>query len=303
MNLTFNIIMIVTLYPVLLILYFVTKGTCKPNGNIVLGVTVPNEFLEDKEVLNICEGCKKKLKRNTLLSAVIPIVTFLIPYFSINFSIWMGWLLAIIVAIALPYVRSNKKLLALKKERQYQKEDVGNIVDDDAYWIYGMFYYNKNDKHKMVDKRYGIGTTMNMATKCGKGLGIFSGLAILSVPVICIWLIFLEITPINLNIDNEKITATQLNTDYVIELDNIVDIKLILELPHESKVNGTNTDNLEKGTFKVKDYGKCELFLNPKNSEFIVITTDDTTYIFTDKDDVGTMEIYQEMLSKRENNK
>ncbi|GHU64689.1 membrane protein [Clostridia bacterium] len=36
-------------------------------------------------------------------------------------------------------------------------------VDDDRYWKAGVFYYNKNDPAFIVEKRFGIGWTMNFA--------------------------------------------------------------------------------------------------------------------------------------------
>lgn len=37
--------------------------------------------------------------------------------------------------------------------------------DDDDKWVWGMFYYNKNDLALMVEKRVGIGYTINFANK------------------------------------------------------------------------------------------------------------------------------------------
>ena len=32
-----------------------------------------------------------------------------------------------------------------------EKRTVEDIADDDSHWIWGMIYYNKNDKHFMMD--------------------------------------------------------------------------------------------------------------------------------------------------------
>ena len=37
--------------------------------------------------------------------------------------------------------------------------------DDDENWIFGMFYFNKNDPAFMIEKRVGIGYTVNFANK------------------------------------------------------------------------------------------------------------------------------------------
>jgi uncharacterized membrane protein len=39
----------------------------------------------------------------------------------------------------------------------------GTDCDDDRYWKWGMFYYNKNDSSLFIEKRFGIGYTCNFA--------------------------------------------------------------------------------------------------------------------------------------------
>ncbi|MFT8320030.1 MAG: DUF5808 domain-containing protein [Bacillus sp. (in: firmicutes)] len=46
------------------------------------------------------------------------------------------------------------------------KEEVVDI-DEDHYWKGGLFYYNKNDPSVFVEKRFGIGWTMNFAHPIG----------------------------------------------------------------------------------------------------------------------------------------
>ena len=38
-------------------------------------------------------------------------------------------------------------------------------MDDDQYWKFGLFYVNKNDPSILVEKRFGIGWTVNMGHK------------------------------------------------------------------------------------------------------------------------------------------
>ncbi len=51
----------------------------------------------------------------------------------------------------------------------------------------GIFYYNPNDKRAVVEKQFGVGTTINFATKQGKIILI----VILSIPVTVLGLIFI----------------------------------------------------------------------------------------------------------------
>ncbi|PKG22645.1 DUF1648 domain-containing protein [Niallia nealsonii] len=54
-------------------------------------------------------------------------------------------------------------------------------IDEDKYWIGGLFYFNRNDPSVFVEKRFGIGFTMNFANPIGY--------LILIVPIILIILI------------------------------------------------------------------------------------------------------------------
>ena len=40
--------------------------------------------------------------------------------------------------------------------------------DDDKYWVLGCFYYNPNDPSTFVQKRFGIGWTVNLGSSKGK---------------------------------------------------------------------------------------------------------------------------------------
>lgn len=43
-------------------------------------------------------------------------------------------------------------------------------VDEDDQWIWGMFYYNPNDKRLVVNNRTGINTTFNLARRGPRSL-------------------------------------------------------------------------------------------------------------------------------------
>ena len=453
-----NIIFVICLYPILPVLYFVMRMNSKPKKNVLIGVTLPTEFLEDEEVTKLCNRFKKNLKKIMIIYAFIPIIFFFMSYMSIALTMWMLWMFGAIFGTSWPYIKYNKKLSLLKAEKQWKikngnktvediRTEVENIktinkplfiltvviscipgvyelmqspgtkhflpnviltvligfitlicfivgilmdrqkaevislnsdinanfnkekkriwskcwidmawintaytiaiwafienffssgmvfmlismvytilimwiciraglnirkiqqkivgkeldqvlCDDDSNWIYGMIYYNPNDKHTMVGKRLGIGTTVNMATAAGKW---FIGLAVLSIliiPVMCIWLMFEEFTPISLKFSNNQIVAEHLKVEYAINIDDITEIKLISQLPNANKIMGTGMDNLDKGSFSVNGYGDCDLCLNPQNKAFIIVKTVDNTYFLSDEDNAVTQKVYEEV--------
>lgn len=194
-----------------------------------------------------------------------------------------------IVFIALWFV---KKLLEIN-QRYDAKRTIADASDDDRYWPYGLMYYNKNDKHIMVENRMGTGTGMNMATGTGKGMYIFASLCLLIIPVSCIWLIMLEFTPIQTNVVDEVIVCQHLSVEYEIPLEEIEEYTVITDLPEMTKMKGTGMDNVLSGTYEIYREGTFETFLNPQNDLFIKIVTEDEMYYISGQSDEATQEVIE----------
>lgn len=196
----------------------------------------------------------------------------------------------IIVMLCFPLMHQLGKVEAVyeKKRNLYDSEE------DDRHWIGGIFYYNPADHRTIVTKKIGIGTTTNLVTPVGKSTAIFSVIImVITIPAVCVWVIMLEFTPIRLVVENQTLYAKQLNTDYKIDITDIRDLEKITELPSWSKSNGSAMDTLEKGTFFIRNVGKCEVFLNPENTEFLHFSADGTEYYMSGTDDAQTREIYE----------
>lgn len=168
--------------------------------------------------------------------------------------------------------------------------------DNERYWIGGIIYNNPNDRHTMVPKKFGNGTTVNFATPGGKAFTAFTVLALLSIPLSCIWAMLDEFTPISLTLQNSEIVAEHIKTDYRIPIDSITDMELVHEIPKSHRTNGTGMDNLLKGTFRNSEDGKVQFFLNPNNHDFLRIEADDVIYYLSGYDDAETLEIYDGIL-------
>lgn len=459
MSTMMNIIFFVTMYPIILLLYFVFKGQGQLKQHQLFGIRISNDWLSPEEQNTLQENYRRQMNRYLLLFLLIPLVTLLLPYFSISFTIWMIWLLAAIVILMLPYARGNEKLKQLKQDRcgasegsgityteikqagsiralkktdfllpdllsvgmavfsllrlhderfelysfliitfaactplfhlcalwtdrikvkvistdsninvnyaraskkltkdcwrlfiwfntiftaaimlcvmltnfsegfavhfilwgsilycilllaicayiwekkirlDKQYEDKRNLPeeDDEDAWIGGILYYNPRDSHTMVNKKFGIGTTTNMATPAGKATCIIGLLALLILPVCCVWMMMEEFTPIQLSVSGNMLIAEHWKTDYELPLDSITNVTILEELPRTTKVNGTGMDNLQKGTFRTGADGRVQCFLNPQNDIFLRFTADDTIYYMSGYDDAETMEIYAEI--------
>lgn len=198
------------------------------------------------------------------------------------------------VVIIVASVYLMKKLRVIN-ETYEEKRTVVDAVEDDKNWIYGLIYYNKNDNHLMAESRMGNGTTLNMAKGIGIGTYVFSGIAMLALPVMCIWMIMMEFTPLDTKVVDDQIVCQHLTVEYEIPLEDIESYEVVTELPEMIKVNGTGMDNILSGTYEIYREGMFETFLNPQNNLFIKIVTADETYYISGQDDEGTKEILAQL--------
>lgn len=464
-----NILMFALMYPTVLILCLVFKYSMGSRKKMVYGVHLPKELMDSPELTKTDQTYKRSFRKILLLIAVIPPFFFLIRHVSLQFTAWMLWFTAALVAMCIPYIKANKTTLSLKeaylKEKDsihdgtqqpksqyvettivrtvrlpdflipillsvfcccfiflagpilgfdakelsmlevyritiptiavltflfylialwmdrmrslvisqdtsvniaynrakkhiwkeawrwcawlntlavilitagavFQKQSflifmiamiletivsIGIMVkatrdgkevdllydnrrdsnldaDNDNYWIWGMFYNNPNDKRTMVEKRFGAGTTCNMATPVGKITIIVAILALLIIPVSCVALILEDFTPMHLLLENETIVCRHIKDDYEIPLDSIQSAELLVELPdRRSKVNGMATDSMEKGKFSGSKIGPYYSFVMCDNHAFIKLESQDKTYLISGNDDEETMQIYEKL--------
>lgn len=106
---------------------------------------------------------------------VILLVTMLMSYLqltTIHPELASSSLMIVVPFIFLVIVLGSSLIFALKVGRSDKVHvEVVNgemtSVDDDQYWKGGMFYYNSNDPSIFVEKRFGIGWTLNFANPLG----------------------------------------------------------------------------------------------------------------------------------------
>jgi hypothetical protein len=186
-----------------------------------------------------------------------------------------------------------------RKMQQKLTEQSGLSVytDEDDKWLLGMFYNNKNDAHFIVNKRTGIGTTLNLARAPGKVLIVFTALILLTMPAIGIWMMREESATVSLSVDGTKLIATHTGPVYTLDIKDIESAYLLDTLPSGTKTNGTAFKTLSKGSFKLDGLGACRLCLNPQVPPFIVVNTADHIYVLGSNEAAETAAVYRELLS------
>lgn len=288
MNFWLELFFFILLYPASFIIFFVIRNAGNGKNGYCFGVQVQQEWLLDTKIEQIVSQYNKQMKYLCMLLACIPFVTFFTPGFSIGFSVWMLWMLAMIGLPYVLYMKANKKLRQWKQEKGYS-------IEEDEKWIGGLFYYNKEDKHSMVNARFGVGTTTNLARPTGKLLEIIGVVGLLAIPLVCGWIILEEYVPIELSIEQEMVIGEQLRKEYEIPVEKIENLREIEELPEWSKSNGTAMENLCKGTFYIRNVGKCEVFLNPQNTRFLEFEVEGKLYYMSGVDDAETQQFYKQI--------
>ncbi|MBO5352439.1 MAG: hypothetical protein J6A77_03995 [Lachnospiraceae bacterium] len=191
--------------------------------------------------------------------------------------------------------------LKIRAEQQrLNKEQPSEIlVDEDDYWPYGAFYYNKNDSSLMVNSRVGLGTTVNVAHPVGMGLSIFTIIMLLLLPFTGVFLKNEEFTDPKVVLTETTVEAWHTGKEYEIPLEDILSVELLSELPDTYKNAGTNFPHLYKGSFTVKGIdNNCRVCLDPYDPLFLVVTTKEKYYIFSMEKAEELRNIYESILRK-----
>lgn len=165
------------------------------------------------------------------------------------------------------------------QQRLTQSRTQAPIVDEDDLWVWGQFYYNPNSNKAMINERVGMGMSMNYAHPLGKAMAVFCVVALLSLPLLGVWMMTEELTPIHAEVTETFLTVKQAGTVYEIPVEEITMVRLLESLPSASRTWGTGMPNLLKGNFSVTGYGSCKLCLNPESPPFLLVMTEDQTYI------------------------
>lgn len=212
---------------------------------------------------------------------------WLTGFYTLAMYVLMDQVLWLLIATAIYTV--VLLVLAVQTEftvRRVQEKLSGKYItdvyrDEDKYWLWGCVYYNPGDKHILKNARTGMSMTVNVATTAGKVYMLIGAIVILAMPFMGFWMIAEEFTPVRVYIEGAALVGSHLKEEYVIELEDIRSVSVASELHSVRKDIGTNMDTLLKGQFRVDDYGVCQLLLDPQAEEFMIVNTDEDTYIFT----------------------
>lgn len=171
------------------------------------------------------------------------------------------------------------------------------LADDDIYWLHG-FYNNPNDPRVNVEKRFGIGFTINLGNPKAK---VISGCtaAVIAVFVAYMFFLFLALDTASFApvIDNGTATikAPLYSTEF--PLDEIEEIEEIQSIPNGTRTNGVGSSSLLVGHFSLSGYGKSMLFVNNGKPPYLAIHLKDRVVILNGKTPEETRQ-YRRLLTQ-----
>lgn len=170
-------------------------------------------------------------------------------------------------------------------------------VDEDDFWLWGMFYVNPNDRHSMVNDRIGMGMTVNLGRPAGKIIMGFAVLSIAVMPLLGVWVMAVEFSPRQAAVADGMVAVTHLTEQFSVPLADVTDAELLEELPDYSRISGTAMDTLQEGKYRVAGYGVCRVSFNPRQPPFILLRTGDAAYIFGADDPAETRAVFARIRS------
>lgn len=205
-----------------------------------------------------------------------------------SLAVWLCWgnmawyiIWNIVYALALIWASLQTEFAARRAQRRLTEGRTRlPEVDEDDRWIWGLFYCDPHDNHTFVNQRIGMGMSMNLAKPLGKGMMAFSVLVLAAMPLLGVWLVVVEFSPLRLGLQNQAVVAEQAFTTYRVPVAELEEVRLLEELPPASRIAGTAMDRLLKGSFYMEGE-KVTFCLDPQDPPFLLLKTADRNYLFS----------------------
>ena len=307
-NIAFLIVAILNLGLVIL-LFYIAK---------VFNKNKLKTYSTDSEINFILNKIEKQMfSIYFLINAIVESLIVLVFYLALFEYIDLKFLNVIVVStlllssiVALGFIYIKKKINDLDEELSSKNKDSEIIVDDDDYWIDGIYYYNPNDSSKMVSSRFGYSMTYNLATKHGYFMGKKLDKIVLIGTLILILVLMgpseISNSSISFSNDSPNISISSFPYSYELDYKDIESIKLTNEpISFKIRTNGMATDTKCIGNFKSDKYGKCRVYLYFKNKDdnppYIVVKLKNSKFdylIYNTKDSQSTKEVYTTLKNK-----
>jgi len=145
------------------------------------------------------------------------------------------------------------------------------FVDADKYWQGGS-YNNPHDNNWMVEKRVGMGMTINEGKKGAKAVVYGSiGLAAFLFIAIAVYTLPMDVSNVSLVINGDTASFSVPFHSQSFLLGDVVGVSKIDEFPRSTRTFGTGAARMSSGRFQVSGYGASRVLVHRNTPPFIVI--------------------------------
>lgn len=206
-------------------------------------------------------------------------------FFSIRFAFEMQnlWWFLLLPLTSVPILGLA---LGVHQKILHKQAEVGDSphtlwVDEDDYWIGGVFYHNPKNPKWLVNRRDGLGSTINTGTRGGKR-AVVALILLVTLTLGPIWIgaIMDDVVPPRVTWGESDLQIKSGLYRSTFAYSDIERITSADEIGKGMKINGTATDRFYRGHFSMNRFGKSDLFVFKDVKPFIVITLKDKTIIY-----------------------
>lgn len=211
---------------------------------------------------------------------------------------WLSMAVILLVTVGLTVLVIRVEFTVRRLQEKLTRDSGKTFyVDEDDKWIWGIFYYNPQDKNLIINDRVGMNSSFNLAKRSGQVMMALLVALLVGMPLMGVWIMQEESARAELILEDGELVGKHLYSSYEIPLEEIQEAQLLEELPKDlSKVVGTSMDSVKKGTFKSRELGRMKLCLDPRESPYLLLTLEDgSLYLLGSSRKEETLESYEEV--------
>ncbi|MCR5212863.1 MAG: DUF5808 domain-containing protein [Eubacterium sp.] len=258
-----------------------------------------NEIISNNSDVNVnFNRAKKKiwadawLQISWLTTIILALITISVFFDFAEMAMLIGVIIYMVLIMTIMFLLFRKTALL---SGVYSVE--GGMTDDDDCWIYGLFYYNPRDARLNIEKRDGLGSTINMAHPLGKIISAIVIISFIACIGVLIWGGIISTKDPDVFMEDNTIICNHLSNVYEIKLEDIEEVSYNERLSDHNviRIAGLGMENMARGDFSV-DGVKCKLFYIPTGDDYLIIKTSDRLYYINDKTDQDTKALYDQIV-------
>ncbi|MFB9329234.1 DUF5808 domain-containing protein [Paenibacillus aurantiacus] len=209
------------------------------------------------------------------------------------------WVALMLLFAAIPLALTYAAYRKLRRLEHDILVNDGSLVytDDDEYWGNGFTYHNPDDRRVFVEKRIGVGFTVNTGTPVGKALAWgTAGLTAAVILVVSFMLIRAELTsPVMTITADQRVEIAYPMYSYDFKLSDVEQLELVDDVPDGMKTNGEATGRFSRGHFRLNGLGKARLYVFNDNPPYIRMKLNDTYIYYNEEDPARTKAQFDEL--------